>query len=157
WTRVKHHDAPMDRSGRICRSPSEMSPVRRGLCCRCNWRRNFDLHSSLYTDCSVVRLYRIARLAVCPMAQRLADAKAETKRRNIMSAITALLQELEQESQSTRRLLERVPGQHLSWKPHNKSMNLGQLALHVARIPGALAEASRQPRFQVPNFDHPSP
>ena len=44
--------------------------------------------------------------------------------------------ELEQEAATTKRVLERVPGDKLSWKPHEKSMSLGQLALHVATIPG---------------------
>jgi len=51
--------------------------------------------------------------------------------------IDALLQELEQEAQTTRRVLERVPGDKLAWKPHDKSMSLGQLALHVATCPGS--------------------
>ena len=53
-----------------------------------------------------------------------------------MAMIDALLAELEQESPTTRRVLERVPQAHLSWKPHPKSMSLGQLALHVATVPG---------------------
>ena len=39
----------------------------------------------------------------------------------------------------TRRVLERVPQAKLSWKPHARSMSLGQLALHVATIPGSVA------------------
>ncbi|MEO8679849.1 MAG: DinB family protein [Vicinamibacterales bacterium] len=54
--------------------------------------------------------------------------------------IDALLAELEQESLATARVLERIPQAHLSWKPHPKSMSLGQLALHVATIPGNVAE-----------------
>ena len=42
-----------------------------------------------------------------------------------MSAIELFLQELEQEAQTTRRVLERVPGDQLAWKPHDKSMSLG--------------------------------
>ena len=61
-------------------------------------------------------------------------------RRDVMAMIDALLAELEQESQTTRRVLERVPQAHLSWKPHPKSMSLGQLALHVATVPGNVAE-----------------
>lgn len=53
-----------------------------------------------------------------------------------------LLQELEQESGSTRRVLERVPESRLDWKPHAKSMTLGELAMHVANLPGAIAEIS---------------
>src|SRR5262245_57632654 len=50
-----------------------------------------------------------------------------------------LLAELAQEAGSTRRVLERVPEHKLSWKPHPKSMSLGQLALHVATIPGGVS------------------
>ena len=74
-----------------------------------------------------------------------------------MSAIQALIQDLEQEAKTTRRVLERVPGDRLAWKPHDKSMSLGQLALHVATVPGAIANMSRKSPFQVPQFVQPSP
>jgi uncharacterized damage-inducible protein DinB len=54
--------------------------------------------------------------------------------------IEGLLAELEQEAETTRRVLERIPQAHLSWRPHAKSMSLGQLALHVATVPGSVAE-----------------
>ena len=73
-----------------------------------------------------------------------------------MSAIQALLQELDQEAKTTRRVLERVPGDRLTWKPHDKSMSLGQLALHVATVPGAVAEMSRKSPFPIPQFIQPS-
>jgi uncharacterized damage-inducible protein DinB len=57
-----------------------------------------------------------------------------------MSIANTLLAELEQEAQTTQRVLERVPQAHLSWKPHAKSMSFGQLALHVATVPGNVAE-----------------
>ncbi len=57
-----------------------------------------------------------------------------------MKMIDGLLAELEQEAGTTRRVLERVQQAHLSWKPHPKSMSLGQLALHVATVPGNVAE-----------------
>jgi len=57
-----------------------------------------------------------------------------------MQIIDGLLAELEQEAATTRRVLERIPQEHLSWKPHPKSMSLGQLALHVATVPGNVAE-----------------
>lgn len=44
------------------------------------------------------------------------------------------LGELEHELAVTRRLLERVPGDKLDWKPHEKSFSLGQLAQHVAQL-----------------------
>ena len=57
-----------------------------------------------------------------------------------MRIIDGLLAELEQEAEATRRVLERIPQAHLSWKPHPKSFSLGQLALHVATVPGNVAE-----------------
>ena len=72
-----------------------------------------------------------------------------------MSIAATLLSELEQESQTTRRVLERVPQAHLSWKPHPKSMSLGQLALHVATVPGAVAELLVPDSIEAPQFVHP--
>ena len=66
--------------------------------------------------------------------------------------IDALLQELDLEAQTTRRVLERVPGDKLGWKPHDKSMSLGQLALHVATCPGAIAEICQISPFEAPDF-----
>jgi len=54
-------------------------------------------------------------------------------------SIAALLTELDLESATTRRVLERVPSDKLGWKPHPKSMSLGALALHVAQSPGYIA------------------
>ncbi len=56
-----------------------------------------------------------------------------------MSMCAAVLQEFDQEAGTTRRVLERVPTDKLAWKPHPKSMSLGELALHVAASPGVIA------------------
>ncbi len=73
-----------------------------------------------------------------------------------MGIADTLLAELEQESAATRRVLERVPQAHLSWKPHAKSMSLGQLALHVATVPGNVAElASVDTVPSPPQFGQP--
>jgi uncharacterized damage-inducible protein DinB len=55
-----------------------------------------------------------------------------------MSVTQAFLAEFENEAKTTRRLLERVPADKLSWKPHPKSMSLGHLAFHVATSPGVI-------------------
>jgi uncharacterized damage-inducible protein DinB len=59
-----------------------------------------------------------------------------------------MLSEFREEAAITRRVLDRVPADQLSWKPHQKSMSLGQLAIHVANIPGSLARL-----MQVEEFD----
>lgn len=56
-----------------------------------------------------------------------------------MRIIDGLIAELEQEAKTTARVLERIPAAHLAWKPHPKSYSLGQLALHVASVPGNVA------------------
>jgi uncharacterized damage-inducible protein DinB len=66
-----------------------------------------------------------------------------------MVTISELLQELEQERHSTRRVLELIPQDRLGWKPHEKSMTLGQLAQHVASLPQRIAELSTRPTFDV--------
>lgn len=70
-----------------------------------------------------------------------------------------MLNELHQEAATTKHLLERVPGDRLSWTPHPKSMSLGQLALHVARIPGDLTHLAHLDEFDAAaaNFDPPIP
>lgn len=72
-----------------------------------------------------------------------------------MTIATALLAEMEQESQATQRVLERVPQAHLSWKPHPKSYSLGQLALHVATVPGNVAELVARDSVEAPRFVQP--
>ncbi len=56
-----------------------------------------------------------------------------------MSIAAALIPELDHEAGATRRLLERVPADRLDLKPHPRSMSLGQLALHIAAIPGSIS------------------
>jgi uncharacterized damage-inducible protein DinB len=52
-----------------------------------------------------------------------------------MAIKDALLPEFDHEMATTRRLLERVPEAELAWKPHDRSMALGQLAGHIANLP----------------------
>lgn len=75
-----------------------------------------------------------------------------------MALIDAMLQELEQEAQTTRRVLERVPDDRLSWRPHEKARTLGELAYHVATVPGNVAAlvAAESP-VQAPQFTDPTP
>jgi len=75
-----------------------------------------------------------------------------------MAIVDGLLQELDQETQTTRRVLERVPNDKLDWRPAAKARTLGQLALHIAQVPGAVASfvAAPSPQ-QAPQFVDPSP
>ena len=70
-----------------------------------------------------------------------------------------MMSEIQQEAVITQRVLERVPADKLSWKPHRKSMSLGQLALHVATIPGNLSKLAQLEEFDASqaSFDPPAP
>jgi uncharacterized damage-inducible protein DinB len=52
-----------------------------------------------------------------------------------MEIIPMLLKELEQEAQTTRKFLNIIPNDKFSWKPHEKSMSIQQLATHIAEQP----------------------
>ena len=56
-----------------------------------------------------------------------------------MDLKTFFLQQLERESAANRKVLERVPEGKNSWKPHERSMELGYLAALVASMPGWIA------------------
>ncbi len=58
-------------------------------------------------------------------------------------SVHALTAELNAEFPITRRVLERAPSDKLAWQPHAKSMSLGQLAQHLALIPGSVAKMTQ--------------
>ncbi|MEO7191642.1 MAG: DinB family protein [Vicinamibacterales bacterium] len=73
-----------------------------------------------------------------------------------MAIIDGLLQELEHEAHTTRRVLERVPNESLAWRPHAKARSLGELAMHVAQVPGGVARLAASPSpSPVPQFKDP--
>jgi uncharacterized damage-inducible protein DinB len=66
-----------------------------------------------------------------------------------MPIIDPILAEIEWESRATAKILERVPAAHFDWKPHEKSMSLGQLAWHIAGIPKRVEDLLRAGKFDV--------
>ena len=52
-----------------------------------------------------------------------------------MTISETLLPEYDEEMKNTRKMLECVPEEKFAWKPHDKSMSLGQLAGHIAELP----------------------
>jgi uncharacterized damage-inducible protein DinB len=69
-----------------------------------------------------------------------------------MSIIDSILAELDLEAQCTRRVLERIPESKFGWKPHDKSMTLGYLAMHTATIPGFFGRLATQDGYDTANF-----
>lgn len=52
-----------------------------------------------------------------------------------MELIPLFLHEMEQEAQTTRKMLQRIPDDKYDWQPHEKSMTVRQLATHIANLP----------------------
>ena len=73
------------------------------------------------------------------------------------SIAQTLLAEFEIQAAITRRFLERLPEDKLTWKPHQKSMTAGQLALHLALVPGGVVQFVQHNPAQAPDFQFPQP
>jgi uncharacterized damage-inducible protein DinB len=61
-----------------------------------------------------------------------------------MSTSEDLLAEFEKQAPLTRKFLERLPEDQLLWKPQPRSLTAGQLALHLATVPGGVANGAKQ-------------
>lgn len=69
-----------------------------------------------------------------------------------MSIAQSLLAEFETQASITARFLERLPEDKLTWKPHEKSMSAGQLAYHLAFVPGGVLRFVQNNPAQAPEF-----
>jgi uncharacterized damage-inducible protein DinB len=78
--------------------------------------------------------------------------KASTNDSSGHEIATSLFAEFERELGTTRRFLERVPKDCLAWRPHEKSMTVGQLALHIAQVPEGVLRLSEPDEATAPDF-----
>ncbi|WP_353072822.1 DinB family protein [Tunturiibacter gelidoferens] len=69
----------------------------------------------------------------------------------------SLLAEFEDQVPVTRRFLERLPDNKLTWKPHSRSMTAGQLAYHLAFVPGGVVRGAQKDQIPPPEFQFPQP
>ena len=74
-----------------------------------------------------------------------------------MSIAQSFLREFEEQAPITRRFLERLPEERLTWKPHERSLSAGQLAFHLAAVPGAIARFVQHSPAQAQGFHFPQP
>jgi uncharacterized damage-inducible protein DinB len=74
-----------------------------------------------------------------------------------MSIAETFLAEFEREAQTTRKFLEQLPSDQLAWRPHEKSMTAGQLALHIAGIPGNVLRIALHDEMPAPDFGRGNP
>ena len=79
-----------------------------------------------------------ARKAVRKSAAKSSGRSAAPARSTstTQNPIALLFSDLENELATTRRMLERVPNGNNDWRPHTKSRTLGELATHLAQLPG---------------------
>jgi len=66
----------------------------------------------------------------------------------------AFLAELDAETQATRKCLERINENLYSWKPHEKSMGMGYLALIVAEIPKWITTMIESSEIDFATYQH---
>jgi len=64
-----------------------------------------------------------------------------------MNLSEPLIAELQIEAGTTRKMLDRVPQDSLAWKPHEKSRTLGEIAAHIANLPGLFIATLNQDEF----------
>src|ERR1700676_205601 len=64
----------------------------------------------------------------------------------------SMLAGFERQTPIPRKFLERLPEDRLTWKPHNKSMSAGQLAYHLASVPGGVVRFVQDNPAQAPEF-----
>jgi uncharacterized damage-inducible protein DinB len=74
-----------------------------------------------------------------------------------MAISQAMLPEFDMEMRNTRRTLERVPEDKFDWKPHEKSMTMGQLASHIANLPSWAVLSTSGDSFDLRPVDAPAP
>jgi len=74
-----------------------------------------------------------------------------------VSIAQELLAEFEAQAPVTRKFLERLPEDQLTWKPHGKSLTAGQLAYHLAFVPGGVIRGAQQSQISPPDFQFPQP
>jgi uncharacterized damage-inducible protein DinB len=68
--------------------------------------------------------------------------------------IQSLLKEMEKESQTTRKMLQRAPVEQWNWKPHEKSMTVQRLATHIAELPGWVTMVLTTDELDFANNDY---
>ncbi|MFL5633338.1 MAG: DinB family protein [Gemmatimonadaceae bacterium] len=76
------------------------------------------------------------------------SARKSTVSASTQSPIALLFPDLEAELATTRRMLERVPNGQNDWRPHTKSRSLGDLATHLAQLPGFAMLMATQDVFE---------
>jgi hypothetical protein len=71
-----------------------------------------------------------------------------------LSIIPLLLKEMDQEAATTRKMLQRVPEDKWDWKPHEKSMAMRNLTVHIAELPSWVAMTLNTSELNFEGMDY---
>ena len=83
------------------------------------------------------------------------DKRTKTKREYMIRQ--ALQKEIQHEGAQTKKMLERVPLDQFNWKPHEKSKEIGPLAIHIAQTPAWTSRILAAPDFDMLTFKRETP
>src|SRR5262249_51620364 len=147
-TRRQQRPVPPQRRKR--RDGDQVSPLRlRADTTRIQNRRKhrLDLHPRMRPQAGRKR----------PLQVRRSMSSVSKLKESPMSIAKALLEEFEIQAPITRRFVERLPEDKYTWKPHAKSMTAGQLAYHLASVPGGVVRLANANPTPEPSFNFPQP
>jgi uncharacterized damage-inducible protein DinB len=96
---------------------------------------------------------RTARVSLRSGAALVRNEHRREARR--MTIAESILPQYDHENATTRRLLERVPGAHLGWKPHQRSPAPGWLVGHIAHVPAWIGITLDRAEFEAAPKDEP--
>jgi uncharacterized damage-inducible protein DinB len=67
----------------------------------------------------------------------------------MLKTLEPYVAELEREAETTRKCFEQIPEDKMSWRPHPKSMSIGELAMHIAMFPGLCFDLFQSSTFEL--------
>ena len=109
--------------------------IRAGLLA--GWSRRPEWPASLRWQVEALHMMSFDRFErAADFLDRAVAASAEEKVEMTKTLKSALVEEFEEEAAATRKILECVPEEKFTWKPHERSFTLGKLANHLAAMPG---------------------
>jgi uncharacterized damage-inducible protein DinB len=71
-----------------------------------------------------------------------------------MDILQALLKEMETEATITKKILSLIPSEKLGWKPHEKSMSLQNLGVHISELPSWVSMALNTSELDFATMDY---
>lgn len=74
------------------------------------------------------------------------------EKESTMAISDVIIAEMMEEAEATKRVFQRLPEDRFSWRPHEKSRSIGQLALHIAQVPMSVCWLAAPDVSEVPTM-----